>query len=161
MKNREARREIEAELSVGMQAGEECGFHGNWGGELWVSVPAPHCTGPCLSTALLSLSSLPHRIFLNSPPPETHTHTHNPLVSPPFPCLTSLPQCDSGRIKHAHNLCRHWILMQALSSMHTEPMCLPPAPPLFFHPFNSPDLHAYSPPAPPPLPTHCTRSGRS
>lgn len=37
-----------------MQAGEECGFHGNRRkAELWVSVPALHCTGPRLSAASL------------------------------------------------------------------------------------------------------------
>lgn len=61
LKNREAKRETESKResvqSVGMQAGEECGFHGNpRKAELWVSVPALHCTGPRLSATTLSLS---------------------------------------------------------------------------------------------------------
>lgn len=80
-----------------MQAGEECGFHGNpRKAELWVSVPALHCTGPRLSAALLSLSSLPHYSFLFTPP-------FSPLQSLPSPAPPHLPpSCERGSLTHTH-----------------------------------------------------------
>lgn len=122
MKNREAKRERdskrESEQSVGMQAGEECGFYGNAGkAELWVSVPALHCTGPRLSaTSLsLSLSSLPHYIFL-------HTHPSSLLFSSSLSHTHSQQALNHTRI----NLYCHCICMQISLYKHTDSMCLKP-----------------------------------
>lgn len=77
--------------------------------ELWVSVPALHCTGPRLSAASLSLSlslsSLPHYIFLSSYPPSLSTllsHSLPPFLPAP-PWLPHLPSpCDRGTVTHTH-----------------------------------------------------------
>lgn len=129
--------------------------------ELWVSVPAPHCTGPRLSAALLSLSSLPLHIFLSTPPT-----TASPLLSssrsllfpaPHLPpptwqwedqtCTQPVPSLDSyaAIIIHAH-----WT--------HVLTACTPPVF-CFFLPPSTPLILMLTPPPPPP--THCTRSGRS
>lgn len=89
MKKRETESKRESEQSVGMQAGEECGFHGNpRKAELWVSVPALHRTDPRLSATAfsLSLSRLLHYILLS-------THTHPLLLSLP-PSLPPIPSAS-------------------------------------------------------------------
>lgn len=173
MKNREARRGIdrESEQSVGMQAGEECGFHGNpRKAELWVSVPALHCTGPRLSAALLSPSlslQLPplHLFLLPSTPPP-----HPPYTVPPSRSLHLPPSCD--RVTHTHSQPAPYYphqsqpvlspySLETLSYEHIESRSLQPA-----SPSRSP-LPAQSPPTssrlhpPPPPSTHCTSSGLS
>lgn len=154
-----------------MQAGEECGFHGNpRKAELWVSVPALHCTGPRLSAALLSLSSLPHYSFLFTPP-------FSPLQSLPSPAPPHLPpSCERGSLTHTHthirsqlhiihtriNLCCHCFIMQALSYKHNESMCSQPQP-ASPHLLPGPSPLIQTPPSHTPTHTHtyCTSSGLS
>lgn len=117
-----------------MQAGEECGFHGNpRKAELWVSVPALHCTGPRLSAALLSLP-----LSLQPPP----LYRSLPFAtSLPFPAPPRLPpSCDGGSHTHTH-------AASDVSYKHTEPMCLQPASPSH-SPLPSPLI--LTPPPPPP-----------
>lgn len=118
-----------------MQAGEECGFHGNARkAELWVSVPALHCTGPRLSAALLSLSSLPHYISLPFTPS---------LLFPESPHLP--PSCIRGSDTQLQLriIQVHWI--------HVVTACIS----LSFTPFKPPDPHTSTPS------TLCTSSGLS
>lgn len=85
-------RERESEQFVGMQAGEECGFHGNSRkAELWVSVPALHCTGPRLSLTPRSLQLPP--LYLSPTPSSLPVPTSPPL--PPIPRTSSAPSPPS------------------------------------------------------------------
>lgn len=124
-----------------MQAGEECGFHGNpRKAELWVSVPALHCTGPRLSAALLSLplSLQPPPLYLSLP-----FTTSLPFPAPPhLPYLP--PSCDRGSHKHTR---AHTHTASYVSYKHTESMCLQPASPSH-SPLPSPLI--LTPPPPPP-----------